>query len=283
MSGNGAETGSALVAAVIGIAVFAFLALQMLESERATLALIQARTDHAHLLAAADAGIAIALHGLAAENPEDRIAADGIAHSAYFDGMDIAITIEDDQGKIAINNTTSDVERRLFAAAGASGGDIDCLVDSLDDWKDYDDNRRPHGAEREYYAPRGIRTRNDAIRTLDELTVLPCMREDILARIAPAVALFSSRTGRFEADVASSPLALEAASGANSAYDVEKRLSLQAGQRPVLDLPPHKSLFGRFYTITVEARAPDGARAVRSVVVQYSGNAGAPYWYRMVQ
>ena len=266
--------------AVIGIAIFALLALQMLEMGRSSLALIQARSDRARLLAAADAGIAMAVHGLAVRDPARRIDADGVAHIDYFDGVLLAVTVEDDQGKIALNRVGPDVERRLFSAAGIDGARLDEIVDSLEDWKDYDDTQRPHGAERQYYAALGIRPRNDKIRTLEELAVLPGMDDALLARIAPAVTLFANRLGNFEAGVSSSPLALQAMSGTGSAYEVEKRSALQAGQRPALDIVPARSLAERFYTVKVEASLPDGHRASRSVVVQFNGNPANPFWIR---
>lgn len=278
-----ADAGSALVTAVIGIAVFALLALEMLDVGRTSLTLIQARHDRASLLAAADAGVAIAIHGLAVSDPAKRLQADGIAHTAYFDGIQLAITVEDDQGKVAINYVGPDVERRLFSAAGIDGARLDILVDSLEDWKDYDDMVRKNGAEKNYYAELGIRPRNDKIRTIEELARLRGMDGALLTKIAPAITLFANRLGNFDAAISSSPLALEAMSGDSAAYDVQKRISLQAGQRPAIDIAHMKSVVERFYTVTVEARLSDEVRASRSIVVQFTGNSANPYWIRYVR
>jgi hypothetical protein len=118
---------------------------------------------------------------------------------------------------------------------------------------------------------------------MEELAHLRGMDGALLAKITPAITLFANRLGNFDAAVSSSPLALEAMSGDSAAYDVQKRISLQSGQRPAIDIAHMKNLVERFYTVTVEARQSDGARAVRSVVVQFTGNSVNPYWIRYVR
>lgn len=62
--------------------------------------------------------------------------------------------------RLAINQlATSAVHRafaqRLFQKWGLDASQAETLVDSIADWIDADDRPRPHGAEREFYAPLG--------------------------------------------------------------------------------------------------------------------------------
>jgi type II secretory pathway component PulK len=62
--------------------------------------------------------------------------------------------------RLAVNLlATSAIHRafaqRLFQKWGLDASQAETLVDSIADWIDADDRPRPHGAEREYYAPKG--------------------------------------------------------------------------------------------------------------------------------
>lgn len=276
------EAGSALVTAVIGVAVFSFLALEMLESSRASLALVQARSDQAQLAAAADSAIAIAIHGLGLSDPDKRITPDGVAHAYYFGGVNLSVTVEDEKGKVVINQAKPDVERKLLAAAGVTGARLDVLVDSLEDWKDYDDAARPNGAETAYYAPLGYPPRNDDIRRLDELALIRGMNGVLLARIAPAITLFAYGYGGFDKDVAN-PLALAAMSNGDDSFDLQDRLQSMAGEHTALAIKNDQSTMGEIYSISVNASSPDGARMSRMEVVEFTGDPADPYWVRYVQ
>jgi general secretion pathway protein K len=253
----------------------------MLGTNRASMQLVQAQVDRARLSAAADAGIAIAIHGLGLVDPDKRLAADGQRHAYYFDGVSLDITIQDEKGKIAINQAPPDVERRLFAAAGVSGSRLDILVDSLEDWKDYDDMVRPNGAERSYYAPMGIQPRNDGIRTLDELADLRGMDADLLGRIAPAITPFAIPIGSFNNDTAT-PLALMAMSKSDSGFDVQKRLASLAGEHTALEIKNDQGTMGAFFSIVVDAHSRNGGRMSRTVAVTFTGDPTEPYWVRYV-
>lgn len=275
------DEGFALVAAVAGMAVFAFLAFEILDGSRGVVALEQARQDQAVLAAAADAGLAQAIYNLALANRNQQVSVDGVPRRSDFDGAQLTITVSDERGKIAINKASSDVERRLFTAAGVDGDRLDILVDSLDDWKDGDNTSRPHGAEAPYYLPHGYRPRNGAIRTIGELAEIRGMDADLLARIAPAITFFPGNGG-FNGETAPL-LALEAMQGAvGSAFDIQKRQMELSGERTALDIASNQPLTGRILSVAVRAQLADGARFDRRWVVEFTGNPMQPYWIRHV-
>lgn len=277
------DDGFALVAAVAGVAVFAFFAFEILDASRGPVALLHAQQDRAVLAAAADAGIAQAIYNLALDDRAKRLPVDGIPRPSSFDNVRLSITVSDERGKVPINRVGSDVERRLFAAAGVNGDRLDILVDSLDDWKDENDAPRSHGAEIGYYRPLGIRPRNGAIRTVDELGQIRGMDAALLARIAPAITVFPGNDGGFNADTAA-PLALAAMQGeASAGFNIQKRQQELVGQRTALDITADTPIAGRSLSILVNARLSDGSVYTREEIVEFTGNPGQPYWIRYVR
>jgi general secretion pathway protein K len=277
------DDGFALVAAVAGTAVFAYFAFQILDASRGTLALIQAQQDKAVLAAAVDAGFAQTIYGVALEDRIKRLPVDGIPRILVFNGVRLTIIVADERGKIAINKASPDIERSLFAAAGASSDRLNILVNSLEDWKDENDTPRPDGAEATYYRPYGIRPRNGAIRTVDELGLIRGMDDALLEKLAPAITLYPGNSGEFNADTAP-PLVLEAMKGAGgSFFDIQARQQELAGERTALDTADDKPITGRSLSVDVLGQLPDGSSYARSEIVEFNGNPLDPYWVRSVR
>ncbi|MGZ8370533.1 MAG: hypothetical protein ACXWVH_05710, partial [Caulobacteraceae bacterium] len=213
-----ADSGYAMVAAVAAIAAFGYIALEVLSADRTTLVGLQARATQARLTAAADAGVAMAIHGLAIEDRVDRWAIDGRPRALTFDGASLVVTVEDERGKIPLNNIDEDQTERMFEAAGASPLQAQTLTDAFLDWRDDDDDPRPHGAEAEAYPAGAAKPRNGAFQTVGELALIRGMTPEIYNRIAPAATVFFGESGGFSA-ATSRPLALGVMSsaGENSA------------------------------------------------------------------
>jgi hypothetical protein len=91
------------------------------------------------------------------------------------------------------------------------------------------------------------------------------------------VTVFFGRSGGFSESTAT-PLAL-AVMGSGAA-DVLIRERELAGDRPALEIAPDESLDGRALTIDATARDGRGGQAIRSVVIELTGNPDRPYWIR---
>src|ERR1700761_635730 len=266
-----AESVSALIPAVIGISLFSLIALEVLNISQASQAIIAANSDRDRLTAAADGGIASAIYQLGLQDDAKRLRADGQTHASYFGGVALFVTVQDEYGKVAINMASSDIERRLFAAAGIKGDRLDALVDALDDWKDADDDLRPHGAEVDYYSRQGIRPRNGPIHTIDELGDLAGMDSGLLARIRPAITPFVSQANSFSADSAGALALAAMASSIPESHPTNRDADAS------FDLG---DMTGEMVSITAEARLPYGGHYIRTVVVEFTGDAANPYWIR---
>jgi general secretion pathway protein K len=273
-----------MVMAVMAAGLFAYMALLFLQAEGDDRVLVQARVQRARLSAAADAGVMIALHGLGLEDRARRWPFDGRPRQLYFDGVALTVAVEDEWGKIPLNRATPPMIRRLLRQVGVTGEALDSLAESLLDWMDRDDLARPGGAEsRDYIASgSGVIPRNGTIQSLEELSHVRGMTPPILARIAPSVSVYFGEFGTFS-DRTATPLALMVMRDlGENAVEVQARgkdLSKTA-RRPVEDIAEDLPLRGRPLSIHVTARLPDGATVTRVAVVEFTGDAGRPYWVR---
>lgn len=274
------ERGTALVAAVVGAAILSFMALEILDTDRGNVALMQAKIDHLRLVVAADSVIEKTIYELGKSGAPPS-GAGGTPQETRFDGVILTVSVQDERGKVPINSAKPDEERRLFAAAGVAGERLNELVDALEDWKDSDDAAHASGAEASYYLPMAIKPRNGDLRTLGELGAIKGMDKALLARIAPSITVERDRGGAFDERFATA-LAMAAMRDQNAIVR-ELKMRLDPSRGPALALTDNTFRAGRVWAIAVEARLENGGYFRRDVVVQFTGDQAAPYWIRSVQ
>ena len=272
------EEGYVLVAAVASIAVFAAMALAMLSATRAAIVTGTAEVDQARAAAAADAGIAIALSGLLVDDPAGRWPIDASPRTVAFAGAQIAIKVEDERGKVPLNLMDEPMAERLLAAFGIEGEQAKNMRDSLLDWLDADDEKRPYGAEAPFYAPLGYRPRNGAFASVGELRRVRGFDRAVVARMLPLLTVNFGR-GNFEPSHAQ-PVAIEIMMGDEGTAEALDRRRELSGQRVAIDTTPAVNLVAHPLMISVVATLPDGARAERHEIVELTGAAIRPYVVR---
>lgn len=276
--GRRKREGFALIPAILSVLIFSYIAYAVLAADRGALASVDAQMRAARLEAAADAGLATAVHALSAESAARRWSLDGRPRRLTLDAAEVIVTVEDERGKASLNTLTEEQLRRLFEAGGASGPRLDRLVDAVMDWRD--NGQRVEGGALGY-PRRGIRPRWGPLRTVDELAELDGMDAELLSRIAPAVTLFPGEGGDFDAENAH-PLALGIMSQTGTdTVDAIARARELAGQRTALDIAS-VSYIGRPMTVRVVARDAQGGVFRRATVVEFTGRPAEPYWLRAV-
>jgi general secretion pathway protein K len=270
------ERGFALVAAVAGVAVLAYIAFQVMAANQGGIALMSGRLEQAKLAAAADAGIYMAIHGLGAEDRAARWTIDGRTRSVEFDGVALTVSVEDERGKAPLAGLSESQARALFAGAGASGERLDALVREFIDWQNEDTGGAPA-------PPSSPPIRHGPMRSVSELAALPDMTAAIFARVAPAVTVFPEQTGGFDPTNAS-PLALTTMQslGGENAPSIDIRTQF-SDERPTLEIAPDDHLVGRPLTVSVLARDRSGAQAHRMAIVELTGGKATPFWIRYVE
>lgn len=273
------ESGYALVAAVASIAVFGLVATTTIETAHGIATAGGAEISRAHAIAAADAGTAMALQALLSHDAATRWPIDGRTVRRRFDQADLAIRVEDERGKIALNTLEDEDARRLFENLGVEGDRLDVVTDSFLDWTDDDDDARDHGAETAYYLPLGIRPSNTALTSIGETIHIRGFDAALVARLQRVATISYGSGGGFDPRHAS-PLAVRVMAGeTKGAIDEIGQEREAAGQTVALSIDD-ESLIGRPLTIVTEARLADGARAVRRIVVELTGSSRTPYFIR---
>lgn len=280
----GRERGYATVAAVAAIAVFAMISLTLVEGNRTLVGDAAAEIGQARTSAAADAGLALALDGLLVRDRAMRWSIDGRVREATFAGMQLRIRIEDERGKVPLNLLDEDSARALAEAAGLSGERARNAADSLLDWTDDDDEPRPDGAESTWYQGRGVRPRNGALQSLEELTVIRGWDQAAIDRIRPFATTYFGRGAGFDARYAH-PRAIGVMLGGGEGNPLAiQRQREQAGQRTAIELGDDAAQLNRRpLTIAVEATDGNGARTVRRTVIELTGKDSQPYVVRAVE
>lgn len=273
------ERGYAMIAAIVGVAAFGFIAFELLAQNRGVLAEVRGEAEQAKLTAACNAGLYAAISGLATTDVTQRWGIDGRPRIVQFGDVTLTITVEDERGKIPLNGIIEEEVRDLFRAVGVTGTRLDALADSYEDWEDTDNSARPAGAEAAAYGAMGYKPRNAGFRTIGELRMVKGMDDALFARVASATTVFFGESGGFS-ESTSQPLALqvlgEAAANSPEVIEREKELS---GQAPVPQTLAKVSLIARTLTVRVEARK--GATYLkRSAIIELTGTIGPGYWFR---
>jgi general secretion pathway protein K len=276
------DGGYALVAAVTAVAAFAYLAFQVLAANQGDVAAVSGRLQQARLSAAADAGLALAIHGLGAEDRGVRWSIDGRPRQLDFHGIDLTVTVEDERGKAPLAGLNDEQARALFAGGGASGGQLDALVREFRDWQS-DQAATPDLASDLEGPAGGPPVRHGPFRTVQELAGLKDMDRAIFARIAPAATVFFEENGPFEPGHATAlAKATMSADVPASADDLAAEASIDQ-QRPEEDLAPDDHYIGRTLTVRVVARDRSGGQTHRMEIVELTGDKTRPFWVRYVE
>src|SRR5580704_9034047 len=137
---------------------------------RAVLALLDPRTDSRHLMNAVD-------------------------QKFDFGGAAIHIRVQDELGKIDLNQTDGSTLVKLFQFAGADPMVTETLVDKILDWRDGSPFKRVDGAKADEYRAAGYDylPRNGPFQSVDELTLVMGMTRDLYKQVEPALTVYSGR------------------------------------------------------------------------------------------
>jgi len=91
-----------------------------------------------------------------------------------FGGGEIQVKIDNESGKININEADALLLPMLFKSFGIPGEQEDTIVESILDWRDMDNFHRHYGAENDYYQslPQPYSANNGPFRSIEELLLV---------------------------------------------------------------------------------------------------------------
>jgi general secretion pathway protein K len=188
-----------------GIALIAVLWTLVLLSLIATAVSWEARTgarsarntvENAVARAAADAGIQRAILDLVALTlPQDpqKFRTDGTVYVWRFAGSTVYISIQDEGGKIDLNQAPEALLAALFRSVGVDPGKAESLAAAIADFRDADDLVRPGGAEASEYQDAGLAwsPKNAPFQSVEELHQVLGITADIYELAAPYLTVYS--------------------------------------------------------------------------------------------
>lgn len=277
-----------------GFALVAALWVLVLLSIIAASAITTARTDHfiarsgvaeAQARSLAEAGLTRAVIALMVRDQSDPWPIDGTVRGFAYAGTQIEIAIQDEFGKIDLNAASDEALRAVLTAAGVERQSLDAIVDAIADWRDGDDDRRLHGAEKEDYRAVGLPyvPRNGPFESVAELEQVLGVPRAVVQRVLPMLTVFSRRAivdpavapdelwrllPEVAAGIAGGSSAAQSTTGAPSA---RTRTSVDGTTSSLVDLT------GRAFAISATARTPS-ATASRRAVIRFTGDQKRPYW-----
>lgn len=242
------DRGAALLVVILGLALAAAAAGAILLTARSEVGEARLHAETARARALADAGVALAAARLLSDEPPSG------PFAAQFDGAEVAVTIEDEAGKIDFNEAAPALIEAALRAADVAPAEAARLVDAIVDWRDVDDERRPQGAERAAYRRRGqAGPRNAPLRSLDELRAVVGFPAEVLPRLRRFATVHSQLAG-FDPRQAAPELARFV--GSERAFMRTHRIA---------------------YRVLAEAKLPSGARFRRDAVLWLTPGEAEPF------
>jgi general secretion pathway protein K len=106
--------------------------------------------------AAMQAAVETAAARLTARVPRERWAADGGERTLRIGGVDVVVSIHDENGLVNINHAEAVLIEGLLRVVGVGARDAQMLTDRIVDWRDPDQERRRQGAEDQDYRRAGV-------------------------------------------------------------------------------------------------------------------------------
>lgn len=261
------ERGIALVAVLWILVLLTTLVLGFVAEARTGLRIVRNDSQAAHARVIADAGITLAILGAVDPAPTSPWRGDGRVHTLAYGGGTIHVHIEDEDGKLDINNTPLPRLRALFAILGAK--DPDLIANSIERQRRSVIKAAQRAGKLGALAP-------PAFLAIDELRDLPGMTAALYDRLGRFVTLYS---GNFTVDSRTAPAeVLKSMPGAQASLIDEtiamrERAAAANHGRSAAD-QSKKAL--RVFTIVSQGVTASGARATLRVTVSFTGTPAAP-------
>lgn len=286
--GDDVQGGLALVLVLWVLTLLTVIAGSLAMSTRTETQLTGNQLSLARLRSLADAGIQRAIYEFSkpAQEPGMAWIADGRPHEFSLDGGTVSVVAVDESAFIDLNFAPDTLLRGLLIASGASDDEVERLIAAINDWRDADDLTRDNGAEREQYEAAGSEyvPRNGPFQYVEELSMVLGMRMELYRAMAPALTVFSRKSG-INSVIAPRQVLLGIPNAAVEEVDayLQQRQIAQAENRSADPFPPaapftDTSKGGEtVYNFTALARLDDGTSFSRRAVARLTRNPERPY------
>jgi general secretion pathway protein K len=260
-----------------GVGLLTMIAVSMLSAGNVSYALSHTAFETAQDQAAAEAGVVRAVLGLLDPRPERRWRVDGAKKEFLWGDVTMRIAIQDELGRIDLNQADQGLLTGLVRSAGLNTTDASGIVDKILDWRDANPGRRLNGAKDRDYRDAGIHQgpRNGPFQSVDELQLVMGMTKELYRRVEPALTVYSGHQF-FDPQFAprEALLALPTMTADAVANIIAARTSQALGAGVI---PTAIPLGGRAFTIRTQIPGSAGV-AVNETVVRLTDDTRQPFW-----
>jgi general secretion pathway protein K len=267
-AGRGQPRGFALITVLWAMLILAAIAASIIATGRTESRLSATHRGIAQLDAVADAAINLAILHLLAPEIEQRPPVDSTPFAMEFASYRVAMTVQDESGKIDLNMADGDLLRQLLIAAGVGDKDAQPLVDKILDWRENGVAKRLNGAKAQEYRAAGLLygPRNAPFRSVAELQLVMGVTPALYRRLAPSLTVYSQTPWVDPAFAPADVLTALNGLGGPAAPTAQTGSTGRAGG----------VMIGHAFTILATVKGSDGLHVTREAVIRLSGAPGAP-------
>ncbi len=282
----GSSQGIALLSVLWITGLLAAIAASFASSTRTEARLAHNLAENAKAEALADGGVERAVLGLFEADPERAWGADRQGHVMALGEGEVQIEIEDEDGKIDLNGAPLELLAGLVAVLGVAPEQAQAMAERIADWRDYDDEPLPQGAEDPDYlaAGRAAGAADRELASVGELLGVLGMTQELYERMRPFVTVYSGAEGVdlaraprtvLEALPGMTPELIERVQSAGQDFDLFAEVADEEllGELELYFLPSRDVVF----TVRATARTAGGGVFVREAVIELSPSEERPY------
>jgi general secretion pathway protein K len=261
-----------LLSVLWGLALLGAIATAFLSAGSTSYRLARNALEAMEVEVAAEAAVNRAVLGLLDPNPQTRWRTDGVPRVIEFAGARMQVRVQDELGRIDLNNADGTLLVALFQSIGLDAQAASALVDKILDWRDSGPLKRLNGAKDPEYRAAGLpyRPRNGPFQSVDELKLVMAMTPELFQRVEPALTVYSGRPS-IDPQVAT-PEALRALPTMD-AQKVATLIAARATQPNTSALP----LIGRAFGIRIDIERATGVQH-REAVVRLTDHPQQIFW-----
>ncbi|WP_315731377.1 MULTISPECIES: type II secretion system protein GspK [unclassified Bradyrhizobium] len=268
-----------VVTVLWALALLTAIATSLLWSASVSYGLARNDLELAAINAMVEAGMNLAIDGMLDPRPDRRWPTDGRPHDASFDGTRIKITIQDELGRIDLNQADTSLLVGLLRSTGLDVNAANNLAEKIVDWRTATSLKHLNGAKERDYAERGsgYRPRNGPFQSVDELLLVMDVTPELYRKIAPALTVYSGR--QFVDPQVAPPEVMRVLPGMTP-ESVQSALAVRQNGPPIMDALAGDVLAymrGRAFTIRTEFVRSSRAIATE-VTIRLTENPNQPYW-----
>ena len=226
--------------------------------------------NNALALALTESGLGLAEFAMQNPDPDQRWLVDGTIYQVLrADGSEIRIRVSSESGKIDLNMAS---DKLLAAMLKSVTGDLfaeEKLFNTILDWRDADDDVRPHGAEKKQYQEAGLGygPSNKPFQSLEELQSILGMNNDLYQQLKPLLTVYSGQNNINDKEASPQVLQIYESVNGNTAVQTPSAPAAPAPANGVAALANTNQ--NSAYTFQVDVLMEDNASASLEAVIKF--------------